>query len=88
MGPSLGGGWRVVGVLRLRGARRHACSAVLLLLSLVAPLGRGRNVCTSRRVGYIEATDAKCRLTPRSSGRVRNKVPSSNIGVRAAQLNR
>jgi len=29
-----------------------------------------------------------CRLTPRSSGLVINKVPSSNVGVRAAQLNR
>jgi hypothetical protein len=28
------------------------------------------------------------RLTNRSSGRVRDKVPSSYIGVRAAQLNR
>src|SRR5690242_4885506 len=28
------------------------------------------------------------RLTNRSSGRVKDKVPSSNIGVRAAQLNR
>jgi hypothetical protein len=30
----------------------------------------------------------KRRLTNRSSGRVKNKVPSSNAGVRAAQLNR
>ena len=29
-----------------------------------------------------------CRLTNRSSGRVINKVPSSNAGARAAQLNR
>jgi len=29
-----------------------------------------------------------CRLTPRWSGRVIDKVPSSYIGVRAAQLNR
>jgi hypothetical protein len=28
------------------------------------------------------------RLTPRSSGRVRDKVPSSDAGARAAQLNR
>jgi hypothetical protein len=28
------------------------------------------------------------RLTNRSSGRVRNKVPSPNVGARAAQLNR
>jgi hypothetical protein len=28
------------------------------------------------------------RLTPRWSGRVKDKVPSSNRGVRAAQLNR
>ena len=28
------------------------------------------------------------RLTPRWSGRVIDKVPSSNFGVRAAQLNR
>jgi hypothetical protein len=30
----------------------------------------------------------KCRLTPRWSGRVGDKVPSSYVGVRAAQLNR
>jgi len=30
---------------------------------------------------------ARC-LTPRWSGRVKDKVPSSNVGVRAAQLNR
>jgi hypothetical protein len=29
-----------------------------------------------------------CRLTIRWSGRVRDKVPSSYAGVRAAQLNR
>jgi hypothetical protein len=30
----------------------------------------------------------RCRLTPRSSGRVNDKVPSPDAGVRAAQLNR
>ncbi len=30
----------------------------------------------------------ECRLTPRWSGRVQDKVPSSDVGVRAAQLNR
>ena len=30
----------------------------------------------------------ECHLTPRWSGRVRDKVPSSYVGVRAAQLNR
>jgi hypothetical protein len=29
-----------------------------------------------------------CALTPRSSGRVKDKVPSSDVGARAAQLNR
>ena len=29
-----------------------------------------------------------CRLTNRSSGRVIDKVPSSDVGARAAQLNR
>ena len=29
-----------------------------------------------------------CGLTPRSSGRVNDKVPSPDVGVRAAQLNR
>ena len=28
------------------------------------------------------------RLTPRWSGRVKDKVPSSDVGVRVAQLNR
>jgi hypothetical protein len=31
---------------------------------------------------------AGCHLTPRSSGRVKDKVPSSDVGVRASQLNR
>jgi len=31
---------------------------------------------------------ARSRLTPRWSGRVNDKVPSSNVGARAAQLNR
>ena len=31
---------------------------------------------------------ASCRLTNRRSGRVRDKVPSPDAGVRAAQLNR
>jgi hypothetical protein len=29
-----------------------------------------------------------CGLTNRSSGRVKDKVPSPNVGARAAQLNR
>jgi hypothetical protein len=29
-----------------------------------------------------------CRLTPRWSGRADHKVPSPDLGVRAAQLNR
>jgi hypothetical protein len=32
--------------------------------------------------------DAVGSLTPRWSGRVNDKVPNSNVGVRAAQLNR
>jgi hypothetical protein len=32
--------------------------------------------------------DGTCHLTNRSSGRVRDKVPSSNVCARAAQLNR
>ena len=31
---------------------------------------------------------AECSLTIRWSGRVKDKVPSSDVGVRAAQLNR
>ena len=34
------------------------------------------------------ANSLGCALTLRSSGRVTDKVPSSNVGVRAAQLNR
>jgi hypothetical protein len=37
---------------------------------------------SAHRSGYL------CCLTPRSSGRVKDKVPSSDVGVRAAQLNR
>ena len=44
-------------------------------------------------MGSIEAVRANtsgagCRLTNLWSGRVRDKVPSPYIGVRAAQLNR
>jgi hypothetical protein len=37
---------------------------------------------------YLVSLAAAGRLTNRWSGRVRNKVPSSYDGVRAAQLNR
>lgn len=30
----------------------------------------------------------RCGLTPRCSGRVKDKVPSAAVGMRAAQLNR
>jgi hypothetical protein len=36
----------------------------------------------------IGRTSMGRRLTPRSSGRAHHKVPSPNVGVRAAQLNR
>ena len=32
--------------------------------------------------------ESRCRLTPRWSARVKDKVPNPNAGVRAAQLNR
>ena len=35
-------------------------------------------------IGFVEAVLTQCHLTPRSSGRVRDKVPSSYVGVRAA----
>src|SRR5215510_14942155 len=41
------------------------------------------------RTSRVEwATPAKCRLTPRWGGLVRDKVPSSGAGARTAQLNR
>ena len=43
---------------------------------------------TVRRIDLDERTRRACRLTNRWSGRVKDKVPSSNFGVRAAQLNR
>jgi len=36
----------------------------------------------------ISAASHLCHLTSRWSGRVKDKVPSSHIGVRAAQINR
>src|SRR5688572_3376198 len=36
----------------------------------------------------MEEGQRECHLTNRSSGRVRDKVPSTYTGVRAAQLNR
>jgi hypothetical protein len=36
----------------------------------------------------ISTVTDRCRLTLRSSGRVKDKVPSAFAGVRAAQLNR
>ena len=41
-----------------------------------------------RGTGQYRHTKSCGRLTNRWSGRVENKVPSSYIGVRAAQLNR
>jgi hypothetical protein len=43
---------------------------------------------TDRCAYGLNPTTATGRLTPRWSGRVRDKVPSSYAGVRAAQLNR
>ena len=39
-------------------------------------------------IAYLDHLELCVRLTPRWSGRVEDKVPSSNVGVRAAQLNR
>jgi hypothetical protein len=36
----------------------------------------------------IDASSWARTLTPRSSGRAHHEVPSQNLGVRAAQLNR
>ncbi len=52
-------------------------------------LGAGWTVGGDRPPGAIEmASTCPCRLTPRSSGRGDHKVPSSDTGARAAQLNR
>jgi hypothetical protein len=45
----------------------------------------GTSLC---RAPLYARFDRGCHLTPRWSGRVKDKVPSSNAGVRAAQLNR
>jgi hypothetical protein len=37
---------------------------------------------------WLRTASAACRLTPRWSGRVKDKVPSPKIGARAAQPNR
>jgi hypothetical protein len=39
-------------------------------------------------IAFVAGAHSACRLTPRWSGRVRDKVPSPDFGVRAAQLNR
>jgi len=41
-----------------------------------------------RNLIALQRVLASRRLTPRWSGRVEDKVPSSDAGVRAAQLNR
>ena len=46
-----------------------------------------RPICPKSRA-QLRGPGARCHLTNRSSGRVRGKVPSPYIGVRAAQLNR
>jgi hypothetical protein len=66
----------------------------LLLYAVVFAMG-SRSLCaggaTAGLWGFAcrqEAASRICRLTNRWSGRVLDKVPSSYIGVRAAQLNR
>jgi hypothetical protein len=49
------------------------------------PSGRMSRPPSGRKSSRVAAG---CRLTPRWSGRVKDKVPSSDVGVRAAQLNR
>ena len=46
--------------------------------------GSGKSDVTN--AGHLDGS--KCLLTPRWSARVKDKVPSPNAGVRAAQLNR
>src|SRR3954463_11733451 len=50
------------------------------------PIVLGDPPRSSIAVAFASTSD--CHLTPRWSGRVKDKVPSSNVGVRAAQLNR
>ena len=59
-------------------------------LRLSHPLLGGGSRATLARMSSISRLTPLARrlLTPRSSGRVIDKVPSSNVGARAAQLNR
>ena len=50
-------------------------------------VAQAMDMCASSRESNRSMVRADCRLTPRSSGRVDDKVPSPNVGVRAAQLN-
>ena len=58
---------------------------------LLAKMRCDKRIETINYSGYLKnvlARESRAHLTPRWSGRVRDKVPSSNVGARAAQLNR
>ena len=65
----------------LRCAKCHCCNQ----LSFPHASGDGEQ---NSRCRTISPGSARCRLTNHRSGRVRNKVPSSNIGPRASPLSR
>jgi hypothetical protein len=79
----------------VREARRLSLAAGRRLLPK-SPLGHVRaqkwGLASFTRGGPVHELSPEgvhvSRLTPRWSGRVEDKVPSSNAGVRAAQLNR
>ena len=53
------------------------------------PISRGNKLSPWTRAAATPfPVPPTCRLTPRWSGRVKDKVPISSAGVRAAQINR
>jgi hypothetical protein len=75
---------------RAEGGRCGLWLSELHRLRLSRPLLDGGSRATLARMSsIIRLAPAERRLlTPRWSGRVKDKVPSSDCGVRAAQLNR
>lgn len=79
----------MVSALAPLSSRRHSRSQ--LLRAPFDPLSRISGIRQRSQWQGTQSTSGcndMCRLTPRSSGRAKDKVPSSNVCARAAQLRR
>jgi DNA-binding XRE family transcriptional regulator len=80
------------GIKRLRESKswtqEHLASAAGVSLRTIQRMEADGSSSAESRLAVAAAKARTQCLTPRSNGRVKDKVPGSNAGVRAAQLNR